>query len=103
MSVLAISAPSLTFTVPFALCTDVVAEHGAEDEVFLGRQLVKRTGDKQTDGIETFAATEVEVPRIRFWLLFTTSAVRFCTSIASQPNFWAIFSAIASHVPVEEP
>ena len=61
LSVLAISAPSLTFTVPFALCTDVVAEHGAEDEVFLGRQLVKRTGDKQTDGIETFAATEVDV------------------------------------------
>ena len=58
---LAISAPSLTFTVPFTLCTDVVAEHGSEDEVLFGRQLIERTRNEQADGIETFAATEIDV------------------------------------------
>ena len=52
---------TFTFTVSLALCADVVAEHRTEDEVFLGRQLVKRTGDEQTDGIETLAAAKVDV------------------------------------------
>ena len=50
-----------TFTIAFTLCTDIVAEHGAEDEVLLGRQLVERTGDEQADGIETLAATKVHI------------------------------------------
>ena len=58
---LAISALSLTFTVPFTLCTDVVAKHGSEDEVLFGRQLIERTRNEQTDGIETFATTEIDV------------------------------------------
>ena len=58
---LAISAPSLTFTIPFALCTDVVAEHGSKDEVLFRCQLIQWTGYKQTDSIETFAATEIDV------------------------------------------
>ena len=52
---------ALTFTIPFTLCTDVVAKHGSEDEVLFGRQLIERTGNEQTDGIETFAATEIDV------------------------------------------
>ena len=30
----------LTLTIPFALCADVVAEHGTEDEVLFGCELV---------------------------------------------------------------
>ena len=53
----------LTFTlaVSLALCTDVVAEHGSEDEILFGRQLIERTGNEQADGIETFTATEIDV------------------------------------------
>ena len=53
--------PTFTFTVPFTLCTDVVAKHGSKDEVLFGRQLIERTGNEQTDGIETFTATEIDV------------------------------------------
>ena len=52
---------TFTLTISFALGTDVVAEHGSEDEVFFGCQLVERTGDEQADGVETFAATEIDV------------------------------------------
>lgn len=51
----------LALTVSFALCTDIVAEHGTKNEVLLGRQLVERTGDKQTYGIETLPATEIDI------------------------------------------
>jgi len=50
-----------TLAVSLALCTDVVAKHCSEDEVLFGRQLIERTGNEQTDGIETFAATEIDV------------------------------------------
>ena len=50
-----------SLAVSLALCTDVVAEHGSEDEVLFGRQLIVRTGNEQADGIETFATTEIDV------------------------------------------
>ena len=126
----------LTLAVPFTLCAEVVAEHGSEDEVLFGRQLIERTRNEQTDGIETFAATEIDVhvlfasglhhivyrlaAQTMAGLLLETAVageeyhsthtflifidvIHQCTLMASQPNFWAIFSAIASHVPVEEP
>ena len=52
---------ALTLAIALTLCTDVVAKHGSEDEVLFGRQLIERTGNEQTDGIETFATTEIDV------------------------------------------
>ena len=61
LSVLAFFTLPFTLAVSLALCTDVVAKHCSEDEVLFGRQLIERTGNEQTDGIETFAATEIDV------------------------------------------
>ena len=41
----------LTLAVPFALCADVVAEHGAEDEIFFRCEFVQRTGDNESNGL----------------------------------------------------
>ena len=54
-------ASIFTLTVPFALCADVVAEHGTEDEVFFGRELVQWTGNDEPDGLQTFAPPEIHV------------------------------------------
>ena len=51
----------LSFAIPFALCADVVAKHGTEDEVFFGRELVQRTGNDEPDGLQTFAPPEIHV------------------------------------------
>jgi len=52
---------SFTLTVPFTLCTDVIAEHGTEDEVLFGRELVQRTGDDEPDGLQALAPPEVYI------------------------------------------
>ena len=51
----------LTFAIPFALCAEVVAEHGTEDEVLFGRELVQRTGDDKPNGLQTLAPPEIHV------------------------------------------
>ena len=54
-------ALTLAFAITLTLGTDVVAKHGSEDKVLFGSQLIQRTGDKQTDGIEALTATEIDV------------------------------------------
>lgn len=54
-------AVTLTLAIPFALGTEIVAEHGSEDKVFLRRQLVERTGDDEFDGLQTLAPSEIHV------------------------------------------
>ena len=65
LSVLAFITPaftrSLSFTIALTLCTEVIAQHRTEDKVLFGRQFVERTGDNETNGIETFLATNVEI------------------------------------------
>ena len=51
----------LTLAISFALGAEVVAEHGAEDKVLFGRQLVQRTGDDEPDGLQTLAPSEIHV------------------------------------------
>ena len=58
---LAFFASALTFAVSFTLGADVVAEHGSKDKVLFWSQFIQRTGDEQTDGIETLLATKVDV------------------------------------------
>ena len=58
---LAFIALTLAFAVSLALGADVVAKHGSEDEVLFGRQLIEWTSNEQTDGIETFATTEIDI------------------------------------------
>ena len=52
---------TLTLAVSLTLGADVIAQHGAENEVLLGRELVERTGDDETDGVKTLAASEIDV------------------------------------------
>ena len=54
-------ASFFTLTIPFALCADVVAEHGSKDEVLFGRELVQWTCDDKPDGLQTLAPSEVHV------------------------------------------
>ena len=56
-----LAVATLALTVALALCAEVVAKHGTQDEVFLGGELVERTVDDETDGIETLATTKIEV------------------------------------------
>lgn len=52
---------SLALTEALALDADIVAQERAEDEVFLGRELVERAGDDETYGIQAFPASEIDV------------------------------------------
>ena len=52
---------TLALAVALALGTDVVTQHGAEDEVFFWIKLVQRTGDDELDGSQTLAASEIDV------------------------------------------
>jgi len=51
----------LALTISFALCTEVVAEHGTEDKVLFGCELVQRTGDDEPYGLQTLAPSEVHI------------------------------------------
>ena len=52
---------SFPFTIAFTLCTEIVAQHGAQDKVFLGCQFIEWTGDNEADGVETLLAANIEV------------------------------------------
>ena len=58
---LAFITSAFSFTIALTLCTEVIAQHGAEDKIFLGRQFVERTGDNEANSIETFFATDIEI------------------------------------------
>ena len=51
----------LTLAVPFALCADVVAEHGTEDKILFRREFVQWTSDDESDGLQTFTSPEVNI------------------------------------------
>ena len=52
---------ALAFTVSLTLGTDVVAKHSSKDKVLFWSEFIQRTGDKQTDGVETLLATKIDV------------------------------------------
>ena len=56
--------PLLTLAEALALGTDVVAEHGAENEVFFGSELVERTVDNHADGIQALLLSEEKVQTV---------------------------------------
>ena len=51
----------LTLAVAFALCAEVIAEHGSKNEVLFRCKLVQRTGDDEPYGLQTLAPTEIHV------------------------------------------
>ena len=61
MSVTLTFTTVFTLAVAFALCAEVVTEHGAEDKVLFGRELVQRTGDDEPDGLQALAPPEVYI------------------------------------------
>ncbi len=57
-------APLLTLAEALALGTDVVAEHGAENEVFFRCELVERTVDNHADGVQALLLSEEKVQTV---------------------------------------
>ena len=75
---------AFSFAVSLTLCTEVIAEHGAEDKVFLRRQLVEWTSDNEADSVETFLATNIEVQvilarRLQYIVHILTAKAFLCT------------------------
>lgn len=77
---LAFIALTFTFAVTLTLGTDVVAEHGPKDKILFGSQFIQRTGDEQTDGIETLLATKIDVD-----ILFASGLHHVVDGLAAQP------------------
>ena len=50
-----------TLAVAFALCADVIAEHGSENEILFRCEFVEWTGNDKSDGLQAFASPEVNV------------------------------------------
>ena len=50
---------AFTLAITLTLGTNIITEHGPEDEVLLGSQLVKRTCDNQSNGLQTLTASEI--------------------------------------------
>lgn len=63
----AVAGFSLALAVAFALGADVVTEHGSEDKVLLGSQLVQWTSDNQPDSLQTLAPTEIQIDCVVRW------------------------------------
>ena len=55
----------LTLTIAFTLCTDIIPQHGTENEILFGRKLVERSGHHQSDGVETLFLAEEQVESLR--------------------------------------
>ena len=54
-------ASIFTLTVPFALCADVVAEHGTEDKILFGCEFVQWTSDDEPNSLQAFTSSEVNI------------------------------------------
>ena len=54
-------ATLLSLAIALTLGTNVIAEHGAENEVFFGSELIERAVDHHPDGIETLFLAEKEI------------------------------------------
>ena len=51
----------LTLAVAFALCAEVIAEHGSEDKIFFRCEFVEWTGNDESNSLQAFASPEVNV------------------------------------------
>lgn len=60
----------LFITIPFALLAKVVSQHGSQDEVLFGRQLIQGANDDMPHGFHTFGFAEN-----RLILLVPTSCI----------------------------
>ena len=54
-------ATLLSLAIALTLGTNVIAEHGAENEVFFGSELIERAVDHHPDGFETLLLAEKEI------------------------------------------
>ena len=59
-----VTATLLALTVALTLSAEIIAKHGAKDEVFFGRELVKRPVDNHPNGIETLFLSEEKVETV---------------------------------------
>lgn len=54
---------SLACAVTFTLCTDIVSQHGSQNEIFFRTEQVQGPGYHQADGIDTFRLAENKLMR----------------------------------------
>lgn len=54
----------LPLTIAFALGTDVISQHGTQDEILFRRKLAQRFGDYHADSIQTFFLTKEEIQTV---------------------------------------
>ena len=74
----------LAFTISFALTADVIAQQGAENEIFFGRELIERTTCKGTYSIHTFLAPKEQIDALvayRLNEIINTLALKFAYSL----------------------
>ena len=55
------SPPCLPVTIQFTLRTDVISQHGSQDEILFRRQQIQRTIHHHTDSIDTFRFAEKQI------------------------------------------
>lgn len=59
----------LSFTVTFALRTDVIPQHRSQNEVFFRRKQIERSVRQKTDGPNALRTAEEQIDaRVRSWL-----------------------------------
>ena len=59
----------LSFTVTFALRTDVIPQHRSQNEVFFGRKQIERSVCQKTDSPNALRTAEEQIDaRVRSWL-----------------------------------
>ena len=54
----------LALTIAFTLGTDVISQHGTQDEILFRRKLAQRFGNNHADSIQTFLLTKEEIQPI---------------------------------------
>ena len=74
----------LAFTISFALTADVIAQQGAENEIFFGRELIERTTCKSAYSIHTFLAPKEQIDALvayRLNEIINTLALKFAYNL----------------------
>ena len=71
---------ALTLAIALTLCTDVVAKHGTKNEIFFRCKFVKRTSNKETNGLQAFSAAKIY---IQIFLTGWLQHVRYALTLQS--------------------
>ena len=54
----------LSLTIAFTLSTDIISQHGTQNEILFRRKLAQRFGNNHADSIQTFLLTKEEIQTV---------------------------------------